>query len=112
MNRVAIEFKSFTFKYRSQTEPTLHDINLIVHRGEKIVIVGPSGSGKSTLLRCMNRLETISEGTLTVNYVSVADKKTDKPTGSDSAIAITAQVIKLPKGAANKRAKLLVAIAR
>lgn len=56
MNRVAIEFKSFTFKYRSQTEPTLHDINLIVHRGEKIVIVGPSGSGKSTLAHCINGL--------------------------------------------------------
>ena len=56
MNRVAIEFKSFTFKYRSQTEPTLHDVNLTIHPGEKIVIVGPSGSGKSTLAHCINGL--------------------------------------------------------
>ncbi len=35
----------------------LKDINLTIHKGERIVICGPSGSGKSTLIRCMNRLE-------------------------------------------------------
>ena len=35
----------------------LRDINLTVHRGERIVICGPSGSGKSTMIRCINRLE-------------------------------------------------------
>ena len=35
----------------------LKDINLTVHRGERIVICGPSGSGKSTMIRCINRLE-------------------------------------------------------
>lgn len=56
MNQVAIEFKSYTFKYRSQTEPTLLDINLKIQAGEKVVIVGPSGSGKSTLAHCINGL--------------------------------------------------------
>lgn len=56
MNRVAIEFKSYTFKYRSQMEPTLLDINLTIQAGEKVVIVGPSGSGKSTLAHCINGL--------------------------------------------------------
>ncbi|MGB6179516.1 ABC transporter ATP-binding protein [Carnobacterium sp.] len=56
MNRVAIDFKSYTFKYRSQTEPTLKDINLTIYEGEKVVIVGPSGSGKSTLAHCINGL--------------------------------------------------------
>jgi len=51
-----IEFKDFTFQYFSQAEPTLHDINLKVHPGEKILIVGPSGSGKSTLGHCLNGL--------------------------------------------------------
>lgn len=41
------------------------------------MIIGPSGSGKSTLLRCMNYLESISDGELIVNDVRVNDKKTD-----------------------------------
>lgn len=41
------------------------------------MIIGPSGSGKSTLLRCMNYLETISDGELIVNDVRVNNKKTD-----------------------------------
>jgi len=51
-----IEFKNFSFQYYSQSEPTLHDINLTIYRGEKILIVGPSGSGKSTLGHCINGL--------------------------------------------------------
>ncbi|MCR5107451.1 MAG: ABC transporter ATP-binding protein [Lachnospiraceae bacterium] len=55
-----IEFSDFTFKYRSQTEPTLYDINLKINRGEKILIIGPSGSGKSTLAHCINGLVPFS----------------------------------------------------
>ncbi|MEB3102898.1 amino acid ABC transporter ATP-binding protein [Ferviditalea candida] len=55
----------------------LKDINLDVKQGEVVVIIGPSGSGKSTLLRCINRLETITSGELTVNGIAVNDKKTD-----------------------------------
>ena len=55
----------------------LKDINLTIKDGEVVVIIGPSGSGKSTLLRCINRLETITDGTLTVNDIEVNDKKTD-----------------------------------
>ena len=51
----------------------LRDINLQVHRGERIVICGPSGSGKSTLLRCINRLEEHQEGKLTVMDIEVTD---------------------------------------
>ena len=51
-----IEFRDFGFKYFSQKEPTLHNINLTVHRGEKILIAGPSGCGKSTLGNCINGL--------------------------------------------------------
>ncbi|AZV50740.1 polar amino acid ABC transporter ATP-binding protein [Bacillus halotolerans] len=55
----------------------LKQINLQIEKGEVVVIIGPSGSGKSTLLRCINRLETINEGTLTVNGTVINDRKTD-----------------------------------
>ena len=51
----------------------LRNINLQVHRGERIVICGPSGSGKSTLLRCINRLEEHQEGKLTVMGIELTD---------------------------------------
>jgi polar amino acid transport system ATP-binding protein len=44
----------------------LKDISFSVHRGEVLSIIGPSGSGKSTLLRCVNHLETVSGGTISV----------------------------------------------
>jgi aspartate/glutamate/glutamine transport system ATP-binding protein len=55
----------------------LKNIDLHVKQGEVVVIIGPSGSGKSTLLRCINRLETITDGVLEVNGVAVNHKKTD-----------------------------------
>ena len=55
----------------------LKDINLTIQTGEVVVIIGPSGSGKSTLLRCMNRLETITDGSLMINDIQLNDKKTD-----------------------------------
>lgn len=45
----------------------LHDINLEVKKGERIVICGPSGSGKSTLIRCINALETHESGVVEVD---------------------------------------------
>jgi len=45
----------------------LKDINLTVHRGERIVICGPSGSGKSTMIRCINRLEEHQQGQILVD---------------------------------------------
>jgi polar amino acid transport system ATP-binding protein len=45
----------------------LHDINLSVGSGEKIVLCGPSGSGKSTLIRCINYLEAYQKGEIHVD---------------------------------------------
>jgi general L-amino acid transport system ATP-binding protein len=51
----------------------LRDIDLVVGRGERIVICGPSGSGKSTLIRCINRLEEHQQGRLVVDGVELSD---------------------------------------
>ena len=45
----------------------LKDINLTVHQGEVVVVLGPSGSGKSTLCRTINRLETIEGGSISID---------------------------------------------
>lgn len=52
----------------------LKDINIGVSAGEVVVIVGPSGSGKSTLCRCINRLETISAGTITIDGMPLPEE--------------------------------------
>ena len=51
-----LAFHDFSFHYRTQAAPTLHDIGFSVRPGEKVLIVGPSGSGKSTLAHCINGL--------------------------------------------------------
>jgi len=51
----------------------LKDIDLQVHRGERIVICGPSGSGKSTLIRCINRLEDHQRGQIVVDGTELTD---------------------------------------
>ena len=49
----------------------LKDIDLVVHKGERIVVCGPSGSGKSTLIRCVNRLEEHQQGTIIVDDMTL-----------------------------------------
>ncbi|WP_418830205.1 amino acid ABC transporter ATP-binding protein, partial [Paraeggerthella sp.] len=55
----------------------LRGIDLDVYRGEVVVILGPSGSGKSTLLRCVNMLETPTEGRIFFEDTEITSKKTD-----------------------------------
>ena len=55
----------------------LDGISADIHRGEVVVVIGPSGSGKSTFLRCLNRLETPTEGTILFENVDITDKKCD-----------------------------------
>ena len=69
-----VSFQNFSFQYRAQKQPTLHDINLDIYPGERVLIAGPSGSGKSTLAGCINGLNPYANpgeatGTLTVDGV-------------------------------------------
>ena len=73
-----ISFRNFSFQYRAQKQPTLHDINLDIYPGERVLIAGPSGSGKSTLAGCVNGLNPFANagectGTLTVDGVDAPD---------------------------------------
>ncbi len=45
----------------------LKGINLEVNEGEVVAVIGPSGGGKSTLLRCLNKLETVDRGSITID---------------------------------------------
>lgn len=55
----------------------LRGIDCDIKPQEVLCIIGPSGSGKSTFLRCMNALETVSEGEVVVNGFALHDQKTD-----------------------------------
>ncbi|QVW36901.1 amino acid ABC transporter ATP-binding protein [Geobacter sulfurreducens] len=57
-----MQLENITKRFKSLT--AVNGVNLAVHPGEKLVIIGPSGSGKSTLLRSINFLEEIDEGTI------------------------------------------------
>ena len=73
-----IQFQDFCFHYKIQNKPTLHDINLTIYEGEKVLILGASGSGKSTLANCINGLIPFSfagkiTGSLKVNDLETRD---------------------------------------
>nr|WP_312500501.1 amino acid ABC transporter ATP-binding protein [Bacillus luti] len=70
-----IEFRNVN-KYYGNFQ-VLKNINVQVKKGEVVVVVGPSGSGKSTLLRCINQLETITDGELMVQNTEVHNAKTN-----------------------------------
>ena len=56
MAQPLISFQDYGFQYMAQAEPTLHNIDLDIYPGEKVLIAGTSGSGKSTIGNCINGL--------------------------------------------------------
>ncbi len=55
----------------------LNGIDTTISQGEVVCVIGPSGSGKSTFLRCLNKLEDISGGRVTIDEFDLTDKNVD-----------------------------------
>ena len=55
----------------------LKGIDVTIHKGDIVAVIGPSGSGKSTFLRCLNCMEDPTEGSIIFNGVDIADMKVD-----------------------------------
>ncbi len=71
---VAVEFRNVTFRYPGTVgRPVLHDINLQVHQGETLAIVGATGCGKSSLVRMLPRFYDAVEGEVLVDGVNVKE---------------------------------------
>ena len=70
-----IQVKELTKIYGKLT--VLDHISVTFTKGEVISVIGPSGGGKSTFLRCLNLLETPTEGHILFDGVDICDKKTD-----------------------------------
>ena len=56
----------------------LKGVSMDVMKGEVVCIIGPSGSGKSTLIRCINALNDIQGGSITVSGIELTDPQLDK----------------------------------
>lgn len=69
MSKPIVQFKKVVKKFGDHT--ILNGVDLTIHPGEVVVVIGPSGSGKSTFLRCINALESIQGGDLIVGEHSV-----------------------------------------
>lgn len=72
---IVIENVHKSFRTAKGIFHALKGVSLTVHRGEVVTVIGPSGSGKSTLLRCINRLESIDSGSITVDGIKLDGAK-------------------------------------
>ena len=109
----------------------LRGVSLDVKKGEVVCIIGPSGSGKSTLIRCINGLNDIQSGSITVEGQEVNDPKLDKlalrkkvgivfqqynlfphKTALENVMMAPVKVLKEPKPEVEERARALIAKVR
>lgn len=75
-DEVVIQIRDLHKTYDDETV-VLKGIDLDVHRGEVVVMLGPSGSGKSTMLRCINLLERPTSGQILFEGTDITAKGTD-----------------------------------
>ncbi|WP_236208897.1 amino acid ABC transporter ATP-binding protein [Pseudomonas tohonis] len=65
------------FDARGHEVRAVDNVTTRVARGEVVVVIGPSGSGKSTFLRCLNGLEALDSGSVSIDGVDLANPRTD-----------------------------------
>lgn len=73
IQRGQIELKHVSFKYKLNEHEVLHDINLIINKGETVAFVGMSGGGKSTLINLIPRFYDVTEGEILIDNYNVKD---------------------------------------
>ncbi len=76
MSEIVAEIKGLKKAFKSNQ--VLDGVDLTIHKGDVVAIIGPSGTGKSTLLRCINFLEKPDAGTVSVGGITVDGSHIDK----------------------------------
>ncbi|MCD8322593.1 MAG: amino acid ABC transporter ATP-binding protein [Oscillospiraceae bacterium] len=76
-NEVLIKAQGLKKYYNDGAIKALDGVDMEIHRGEVVVIIGPSGSGKSTFLRSLNLLELPTEGQILFEGTDITDPKVD-----------------------------------
>lgn len=72
---ILIQVKGLCKYYNGGKIKALDGVDIDIHSGEVVVVIGPSGSGKSTLLRSLNLLELPTAGEIVFDGVNISDKK-------------------------------------
>lgn len=72
-----LSINHLSFRYKHRPDGVLKDVNLAIHKNEKIGIVGKSGSGKSTLIKLLLKLYLSQKGTIKINNTNIKDISTN-----------------------------------
>lgn len=68
---VELEFRHVSFRYPRAEEETLKDVNLVIHAGEHLSVVGLNGAGKTTFIKLLCRLYDVTEGEILINGINI-----------------------------------------
>ncbi len=74
---IVVKGLSKSFTVGKKTINVLNNIDNVIHKNERVVVIGPSGSGKSTFLRCLNCMEDPTGGSIYFHGEDLADMKVD-----------------------------------
>lgn len=72
-DKFEIEFKNVSFKYPGAENDSLKNVNLTIHNGEHLAVVGRNGSGKTTFIKLMCRFYDVTEGEILINGENIKE---------------------------------------